>query len=235
MEEHPPFADQYDTDNCLAQVDPATKTALPWLCQDYQYGVCTNHAAVQNMTMYDERVFLSGYNSGRNRIDHHSLRMFRDAFPKFSSEYGKNFGQHLLSYLDQIVIHGNTLGIFICPTQCYTEGDPMGPWFHKLNAAAQSDAVLRSGPAILNSLLNEKNGLLKYSELKDILQNNTDGCKAMYDLAVYAGHPRLIKRTPMPQEPFQKSSQDYIAYYGALQRYARKLLCQGTPPLLQIA
>ncbi|MGA1495820.1 MAG: hypothetical protein ACO37D_10545, partial [Rhodothermales bacterium] len=205
------------------RVDPETGRIPPWKAystRERREMVC--HPIAINLAQCDRELFLSYFN-GRI-LDSHAIKEFLRNFPKFPTNLAtSDFKDHILPYLDELTQCSLLHNIYVPPPQTYSIGDPLGSYFNSMPVKVQEDALYKGGPALLQALKHEYTGLRKYPEISDEILRETDGYKALMNLAHLGAHPRLLGETTPEKPPKQGNKDSFPAFYGKLVRYAKRL------------
>ena len=178
-------------------VDDRTGTLLPWYAIRPDFGEVLCHPVANNVHFMDRGLFLSGF---LRRFDPKNQSRFTSNFPAFD---GGGDAITLTDYYGRVVRHAMNYNVYVPPLHTLRDGVPLGVWFEGLPDWVQTEAQNCFSGLLAACLKSKPAGLVNHAVLSTIVRQHENGYAALYDLAIYAGHP-LLQAYPKPLvEPVQ--------------------------------
>ena len=203
-------------------VDHRTGTLSPWYANRPDFGVTLCHPVVTNVHFMDRELFLSGF---LRQFDSRNQQRFAANFPVFD---GSGDAITLTDYYGRIVRYSMNFSVYVPPLHTLRDGVPLGVWFDALPSWVQVEAQNSFSGMLAACLKGKSAGLLAHDVLSTIVKQHENGYNALYDLAVYAGHP-LLQAYPKPlTEPRQNGDCSLADHLARWLNYIQLTTLHGT-------
>ena len=118
--------------------------------------------------------------------------------------------------------------VYVPPLHTLRDGVPLGVWFEELPLWVQVETQNSFSGMLAACLKGKSAGLLHHDVLSTIVRQHENGYTALYDIAVYAGHP-LLQAYPKPlTEPVQTSDRSLADHLARWLNYIQLTTLHGT-------
>ena len=213
------YCDPSDFD-CM--VDHRTGALSPWYANRPDFGETLCHPVATNVHFMDRELFLSGF---LRPFDSRNQQRFAANFPAFD---GGGDAITITDYYGRIVRYAMNFNVYVPPLHTLRDGVPLGVWFDALPSWVQVDTQNSFSGMLATCLKGKPAGLLNHDVLATIVKQHENGYNALYDLAVYAGHP-LLQAYPKPlTEPVQTSDRSLADHLARWLNYIQLSTLHGT-------
>ena len=203
-------------------VDHRTGTLSPWYASRPDFGETLCHPVAHNVHFMDRELFLSGF---LRPFDSRNQSRFASNFPAFD---GGGDAITVTDYYGRVVRYAMNFNVYVPPLHTLRDGVPLGVWFEELPLWVQVETQNSFSGMLAACLKGKSAGLLHHDVLSTIVRQHENGYTALYDIAVYAGHPLLQAYPKSLTEPVQTCDRSLADHLARWLNYIQLTTLHGT-------